>query len=56
MSCTDLYDISVSRCGHCPAGSSINVTIHQCDTSSGQTALKNSNSGAKNYIGTLRIV
>lgn len=31
------------QCASCPSGSSLNQSIHQCDTSNGETVLKNSN-------------
>lgn len=53
ISCQYLFDASLKSCVACPPGSSYNQTIHQCDTSSGETVLKNSYGGAPNSIGTI---
>lgn len=52
MYCPLLYSVALKRCASCPSGSSLNKGIHQCDTSSGETIIKNSNpSGGTNFIG-----
>lgn len=52
ISCPILYDVAAKKCASCPSGSSLNSTIHQCDTSNGETIIKNSNPSPSNYIGT----
>lgn len=51
VSCQYIYDVSLKNCATCPQGSSYNHSIHQCDTSSGETVIKNSYSSVGNYVG-----
>jgi hypothetical protein len=53
ISCPILYNVAAKKCASCPSGSSLNQNIHQCDTSSGETIIKNSNSAASNFIGNV---
>lgn len=51
VSCQYIYDLSIKNCATCPQGSSYNHSIHQCDTSTGETVIKNSDPQASNYVG-----
>lgn len=53
ISCPILYNVAAKTCASCPSGSSLNSKIHQCDTSSGETIIKNSNPSGFNFIGKL---
>lgn len=52
ISCPLLYDVAAKKCASCPSGSTLNKNIHQCDTSSGETIIKNPNPSVDNYIGS----
>lgn len=51
INCQYIYDVNLKNCVTCPPNSKFNQSIHQCDSSNGETVLKNSNPEVQNFIG-----